>query len=195
MALSMEIPSKIHIETSRLQLRDIGMCDLDIMYALDSDPLVAEAIGGGPKSLEVVKGYIQFVNQQYVENGFGRWAIVLKETNNEVIGWAGLKIEHNVNNHDSFYDIGYRLLPKYWNQGFATEASLAVLEYGFEMLHCNKICAYAVENNPASIRVLEKIGLKHISSFQGDRCKELWMEISAEEYAAQHPKKLENTSD
>lgn len=53
------------------------------------------------------------VRQQYVDNGIGRWAVVEKESG-LFIGWAGLKIETNVNDHASFYDLGYRFLPEFW---------------------------------------------------------------------------------
>jgi [ribosomal protein S5]-alanine N-acetyltransferase len=180
----MATPSGTHIETSRLQLRNIEMNDIDVMFELDSDPQVVESIGSGVSSKEEAAKYISFVQQQYKINGFGRWAVVLKETG-EVMGWAGLKLESNVNGHDSFYDLGYRFLPRYWNQGFASEASIALLEYGFKTLKCDKICAYVEELNPASRRVCEKVGLKHVSTFQGDRCNELWLEITKEEHEQQ----------
>ena len=69
-------------------------------------------------------------------------AVELK-SNGCFIGWAGIKIEHNVNGHESFVDLGYRFLPEHWDNGYATEASSALLTFGFDILKLDKICAYA----------------------------------------------------
>ena len=53
---------------------------------------------------------IENIRQQYRTNGIGRMAVILKETG-EFTGWAGLKLERNVNGHEQFYDIGYRFIP------------------------------------------------------------------------------------
>jgi hypothetical protein len=58
------------------------------------------------------------------------------------IGWAGLKKENNVNDDKSFIDLGYRLLSKYWGQGYATEACQGLVAYGFKVLKLEKIYAY-----------------------------------------------------
>ena len=82
-----------------------------------------------PKNLEEAMKYIQIRREHYHQYGYGRWAAVEIETG-DVIGWAGLKVETNVNSHDRFNDLGYRLLPQYWNRGYATELSQALVEYG-----------------------------------------------------------------
>ena len=54
------------------------------------------------------------IRQQYIDNGIDRWAIINKETN-DFIGWTGLKfVTETTNNHINFYDLGYRLIEKYW---------------------------------------------------------------------------------
>jgi RimJ/RimL family protein N-acetyltransferase len=70
-----------------------------------------------------------------------------------VIG-LGLTREH------SRAELGYWIGKPYWNRGYATEAARAVLRYGFEVLGLNRVWAHHFARNPASGRVLEKIGMK-----------------------------------
>lgn len=59
---------------------------------------------------------IDSIRRQYIENGIGRWAVIDKESNN-FVGWSGLKlITAKINNHQNFYDLGYRLIKRYWGR-------------------------------------------------------------------------------
>lgn len=143
--------------------------------------MVQQYIGEPPENEEETLKYIHLRQQHYQQYGFGRWAAIEIETGN-VIGWAGLKVELNVNGREKFYDLGYRFLPQYWNRGYATELSHALVEYGFKTLGLDRICAYVEEEAFASRRVLEKVGLKPIETFMGQRVQEVWYELTAEEY-------------
>ena len=57
-------------------------------------------------------------------------------------------------------DLGYRFLPAYWGQGLATEASIACLNYGFDTLGLQRILGLTHPDNLASMRVLEKVGMR-----------------------------------
>ena len=58
-------------------------------------------------------------------------------------------------------ELGYWLGVPFWGNGYATEAATAVIRYGFEKLHLNRIFASHFEGNIASARVLQKIGMRH----------------------------------
>lgn len=73
------------------------------------------------------------------------------------IGFIGFEINHWANSAE----LGYWLGKPYWNRGYATEAARAMVEYGFEELELNRIQARHMEHNPASGRVMEKIGMKY----------------------------------
>ena len=105
----------LRVETTRLLLRDLVQSDSERMFQMDSDPRVYATLFGWPPptKVEECSHYIEKINQQYIDNGIGRWAVVEKESG-LVIGWAGLKVEKNVNGHESFYDLGYRFIPEYW---------------------------------------------------------------------------------
>ena len=106
---------KQHISTLRLILQDLEPTDCDRLFKMDSDPRVFATLFGvtPPTTVEESSQAIEMVRKQYVDNGIGRWAVIEKESG-LFIGWAGLKIERNVNGHDSFYDLGYRFIPEYW---------------------------------------------------------------------------------
>jgi [ribosomal protein S5]-alanine N-acetyltransferase len=169
---------KTFIETERLILRAFVLEDVDGLFALDSDPEVHRYLGNKPitekeQALETIK----YVQQQYVENGIGRWAIIEKSTNN-FIGWSGIKlVKEPVNQHVNFYDIGYRLLQKYWGQGFASESAFASLAYGFNELHLNEIYAAANVDNIGSNTILRKIGMQFVETFYYEAALQNWYKI------------------
>ena len=73
-----------------------------------------------------------------------------------VLGWCGLK-RHG----DGQVDLGYRLLRSAWGRGYATEASKACLEWGFQEAGLDTIIGRVARANTASIRVLEKVGMRY----------------------------------
>lgn len=142
------------IETNRLMLREFQEVDAPAFYALNSYPDVLKYTGDLPfQSLQETRDFIS--NYDHYKNyGFGRWAVLLKESE-ECVGWCGLKF-----NEEKTVDLGFRLLPQHWNKGYASEAALKCLEIGFKYYHLKEIVGRADKNNGASHRVLEKIGMK-----------------------------------
>ena len=149
---------KIFTETERLNLREILPTDIDGMFELHSDPEVHRFLGDQTvTSKEQTINIINFIRQQYIDYGVGRWAIIDKNTKN-FIGWTGLEfVTESINNHKNFYDLGYRLIRKYWGQGIATETAFASLEYAFGKLNADKVFARADSENIRSHKVLKKV--------------------------------------
>src|SRR5690606_24565220 len=139
---AVKIKSKIKVfsETERFILREILPTDVDKLFELDSDPEVHRYLGNSPVTgKDQIIDVINFIRQQYVDNGIGRWAIIDKKTN-DFIGWTGLKFVTDLtNNHKNYYDLGYRLIKKYWGQGIATETALASLNYAFDKLNADEV--------------------------------------------------------
>lgn len=147
---------KIIIETERLLLREITLNDKEVMLKLHGDPQVQKYTGDPLiDSIEQMEKVIKTRIKNYEKYGYGRWATFLK---NELqfIGWAGLAYLPEFNETD----LGYRFLPKYWGKGFATEASRAILTYGFEQLLLSRIIGISMKENKASINILEKVGMQ-----------------------------------
>jgi ribosomal-protein-alanine N-acetyltransferase len=141
-------------ETQRLLMREMTTDDAEYAYLLNLDPEVIQYTGD--KSFESIDDARNFLTNydHYKKYGYGRWALILKETN-EYIGWCGLKYLPEANKND----VGFRLMKKYWNKGYATEAAIKSLELGFHRFNMESIVAHADIENHASIRVLEKIGM------------------------------------
>lgn len=174
---------KIFTETERFILREILPTDIDGMFELDSDSEVHKYLGNKPViNKEQTANVIDFIRQQYIDNGIGRWAIIDKKTN-DFVGWTGLKFETDLtNNHKNYLDLGYRLIKKYWGLGIATETAKASLEYAFEKLKANEVYAMAECENDGSNKILKKVGLSLIHKFDLDGVEHYWYKIEKAEY-------------
>ena len=141
------------LETNRLLLREIVVSDASEMFALNADPEVLKYTGDEAfTSVEEAQSFIENYTD-YLKNGFERWAVVRK-TDNEILGWCGLKLHSN-----GMVDLGFRLMQKHWQKGYATEVAKACVNFGFETLALTEIVGRAEPENLASIRVLEKCGM------------------------------------
>jgi len=173
--------AKIYVETENLILRELVPYDDEGMFELDSDPLVHRHLGNIPvvKSIEESQAAIENIRKQYVERGIGRWAAIEKSSG-AFIGWSGLKLntELEFNNKINFYDIGYRLIPRYWGKGYATESAVAALDYGYTTLNLKTIVGMAEVKNLASNKILQKIGLNYIEDFLFEDVMVSWYELS-----------------
>ena len=169
---------KLILKTERLILREMLVSDAEALFEMDSNPKVHQYLWNKPlTNSSEVQSYIESVNNQYLENNIGRFVVVLKETN-ELIGWAGLKYNTEmVNNKIHFYDIGYRLNERFWGKGYASEASFAWLNYGFNVMKIKVMEAAAHSDNIASNKILLKIGLKMTEQYLEDGVYWNWYEL------------------
>jgi len=174
---------KIYVQTDRILLREIVPEDAAALFEMDADPEVHQYLGKQPlQNIEQVQDYILFVRQQYIDFGIGRWAIVDK-TSNEVVGWGGLKFRtDSVNGITNFYDVGYRLLRRYWGMGYATESARASLKYAFEVMNLEAVYAMANVENAASRHALLKSGLKITAQLTHEGIDCDWFEIRKTDY-------------
>jgi [ribosomal protein S5]-alanine N-acetyltransferase len=168
----------IKAETERLILREVTPEDLDGFYTLDSDQEVHRYLGNHPVSdREKLLEIIHFIRDQYAQHGIGRWAMVEKSTG-AFIGWTGLKyVQEPINHPTPYYDLGYRLIQKYWGQGYATESAVASLNYGFDVLQIPEIFAAADVHNAPSNRILTKLGFTKLEPFLYDDALHNWYRL------------------
>jgi len=177
---------KIITETERLIIREIVSTDVDVMLELHADPEVHIYLGNKTiTSEEEIMKAIHSLGQQYKDFGVGRWAMINKKTN-EFIGWTGIEfVRKETNNHRNFYDLGYRLLKKFWGQGFATESAFASVDYAFDQLNATEIYGMADIANDGSNKILKKVGLKFIEIFDFEGIKHNWYKLERPEYEKQ----------
>ncbi len=148
------------LETQRLLLRTFELNDAFHLLQLNSDPYVIKHTGDVPftdlsAAEQFIRGY-----DQYNSFNMGRWVVELK-LDGQFLGWCGLKYTPESNE----VDLGFRFFRKFWNRGFASESAKACLDYGFFKLGIQNIVARARKSNQASIRVLEKIGMRFLEDF------------------------------
>lgn len=152
--LFMRLP---RIETQRLVIRRITMADVGDIYEYGRDPEVARhVLWDAYQSVGEAKTYVKYVQRQYRLNEPASWGIELKATG-RLIGTIGFMWW---NQEYRSAEVGYSLSHAYWNQGLMTEALRAVVHFGFEEMNLNRIEAQHETTNPASGRVMEKIGMK-----------------------------------
>ena len=145
------------IETERLRHRILRPEDLaDLMSIVgDSEVMTYIGVDGGialsrEEAEDALTKMIAFWNQR----GFGRWAVLNKSTGH-LIGLCGLRLMDNTP------ELFYAFAKEVWGSGLATESAKACLRYGFEELGFDRIVAASRHANAASIRVMEKIGMKY----------------------------------
>lgn len=178
---------KFYIETERLILREIRDCDLNGMFELDANPRVHKYLGNTPiTSIEQAKTYIDNLKTQYIDRGIGRFAVIEKASG-AFIGWSGLKFntgeKERLGDKVDFYDIGYRLIERYWNKGYAKESAIAALHFGFNDLKLETIVGTAETENIASNKILKKIGLQYTETFAYKNVMLHWYTLKKEDYA------------
>ena len=147
------------LETLRLEFRDFVAADLDDLYRLDSDPRVMKYIADGkPASrIAVLQALARIIRYPALYPDLGVWRASRRDTG-AFVGWFSLKYAGS----SPDIEVGYRLLPQAWGQGFATEGARALVDYGFDDLDLDRIIGVTHPGNKASQRVLLKAGMADI---------------------------------
>ena len=159
---------EVFLETERLVLRRFTMEDVDLVVALDADPLVMRYISGGAPTprQEIVEDFLPAWLSYYERfTGYGFWAAQAKQTST-FLGWFHFRPPpggalDNV-------ELGYRLRQSAWGHGYATEGSRALIAKGFRELGVQRVFASTMAVNTASRRVMEKSGLRFVRLFHAD---------------------------
>ena len=147
------------IRSKRLLLRELEETDWQKVHSYASDPEVVRYMDWGPNTEEETKAFISrsISSQKEKPRREYNLAITLKREK-ELIGGCSLCVESPENKEAL---IGYCLNRQFWNKGYATETTEALLTFGFEELGLHRIFATVDPYNIASIRVLEKTGMQY----------------------------------
>jgi RimJ/RimL family protein N-acetyltransferase len=146
------------LRSARLQLRRFTPADLPLLAALNADPAVMRWLGGVMSPQQTADMLQTRILGYYAANpGLGIWATTLRD-GGECIGF------HLLNNiqGETQIQVGYRLFPRHWGKGYATEMTVALLDYGYRRLRLPRIAAITALDNHASQRVLLKSGLPRL---------------------------------
>jgi [ribosomal protein S5]-alanine N-acetyltransferase len=144
------------LETLRLDLRDLVAADYPVLRALDSDPRVMRYIGDGKPRPEAATAAMLARYLRYPERnaGLGVWLASRRDTG-ACVGLFALVYAGG----STDIEVGYRLLPRAWGHGFATEGARALVAYAFDDLGLDRVIGITHRDNAASQRVLLKAGL------------------------------------
>ena len=150
------LPATI-LQTDRLILRELSTEDIEAYCYIVNKPGVREHLTNFSNDVELEKekqkAYIKNIYHFY---GYGLWGIYTKESN-RLIGRCG--IEYKAQNQEDIYELSYLLDPDYQGQGYASEAVLATIQYGFDQLGIPRITAFVQKNNVRSQQLALRIGM------------------------------------
>lgn len=143
------------LETERLFLREMTMGDYEALNAVLGDP---EIMKHYPYSFDEarVRSWIERNINRYKDNGFGLWAVCLKETG-EMIGDCGLTLQ-NIDG-TMLPEIGYHIRKDQQRKGFAKEAAAAVRDWAFTNTEYPALYSYCKYTNEGSFKTAESIGM------------------------------------
>ncbi|MCK6440083.1 MAG: GNAT family N-acetyltransferase [Planctomycetes bacterium] len=148
---------EVLLSTARMTIRALTFDDVENLRELDSDPDVVRYVGrAGPPEREFIRQWIARITGMYsTKRGF--WALT-ERASGEFMGWIHLITREGMAANTA--EIGYRLRKKFWGRGYATESSLALMTKSFSEWNVVEVTALALAENNASIRVMEKCGLR-----------------------------------
>lgn len=171
------------ITTNRLRLRPLELTDAPDIQRLAGDREVASSTENIPHPYEdgMAERWVESSKRKFRRGELVNFAITLKSSG-DFIGAIGLRLDSENNEAE----VGYWLGKPYWGQGYATEAAVPVIELAFWELDLDRVRAFHFTRNPASGRVLEKVGM----SYKGrlNQAQEKWGEqVDLEEYEILRP--------
>lgn len=155
---------EIFLETERLLLRRFTKADVDHLFALDNDPAVMRYINGGtPTPREVIENDILpgFIHYDHQRPAYGFWAAIEKATG-DFVEWFSFRPKQNTPHE---IGLGYRFRKIAWGKGYATEGARTLIQKGFTELGAQCVVATTYEENVASRRVMEKVGMTFRRAF------------------------------
>jgi ribosomal-protein-alanine N-acetyltransferase len=159
------------IRTARLHLREFVASDFQAVHAYSSDPRVTRFLFFGPRDEESTAEYLEELLASQREQPRTRFELAVEElSSGQLIGACDLSlIESNV------VDLGYMLAAAQWGRGYATEIAVKLIDAAFLELRAQRVISTVDVNNAASIRVLEKIGMRWEAVYRRHRrAKNRW---------------------
>lgn len=154
--------------SKRLQFRNWNKNDLDAFAGMNSNVEVMQYYVN-PYSIEVSKNLLHHLKQLFENKRYTMFCVEMKGAN-EFVGFIG--VMDATFQTDPAIEIGWRLLPQFWNKGLATEGAKRCLQYAFEELYLKEIYAVTSIPNKPSERVMQKIGMKKVGEFLHPKIEE-----------------------
>jgi len=161
----------VTIRTTRLVIRELDSSDADAVQRCAGDPEVVRNLPFGPNTPDQTRRFVERVMLTQRDSPRRNYEMAISQ-NDGLIGCVRLTVRSAV---DRQGDVGYMLRRDCWGNGFMTEATRAILGFGFESLGLHRIWATCGTENVASGRVLEKIGMRREGHLLHERLvREKW---------------------
>ena len=143
------------LTTTRLRLNPVTTVDYPAIASLNADPAVQRflCLCKAPPTYEEALADLPCLLSTPAPTGGGLWCIRSRSTSD----FLGLVLLLYTDDHTEV-EFGYRLLPKFWGRGYATEAGRAVVNHAFGDLGLTALCAIIHPDNLASSTVAKKLG-------------------------------------
>lgn len=174
------------IETERLILRRFEYDDAEAVLKNWASDKEVQSLYSEPvyETMEEVGELLSRYINNYVDQNYYRWAVILKD-NNQCIGQIAYFM---VNKDNHFAEIEYCIGREFQGSGYATEAAKAVITFGFEEMNLHKVQICHKAMNEKSKRVIEKCGLTYEGTLrdfffmEGEYVDRLYYSILKKEY-------------
>lgn len=156
------------LETTRLLLRPYEPGDLAAFVSLFTDAVVMRHVDRGvlaPDEAAALFGRV--FTHVYADGAFDVWG-VFGRGGGAYAGHAELKPRRDALARAGDLEIVYLLGRECWGRGLATELASAVVAHGLEGRRAARLCATVAPGNAASIRVLEKLGMRYVEEFEDE---------------------------
>ncbi len=150
-----EIPTLV---TGRLVLRAFNLSDAPDLQRLAGDIAVADTTAAIPHPYPngAAEEWIGTHKDEFIKKKMLALAVTIKDTG-ELAGCVSIMDIDSMSNSG---ELGYWIGKDFWGKGYCTEAAGAIMEYGFENMRLNRIAARHFARNPASGKVMQKLGMK-----------------------------------
>ena len=159
--------------TPRLTLRGFRADDLDALAPIYADVAVTRYLRSGVRDRAQTAAALDAYIAEWRDHGYGIWAVVA-QGDHALLGMCGFVGKA---------ELGYIFARAAWGRGIATEAARACLQYGFERLGWGAIGAGALRENTASLRILEKLGMRREPNEYFDANGGAWFQLTRDMFA------------
>jgi [ribosomal protein S5]-alanine N-acetyltransferase len=148
------------LQTERLSLRPLTRADENTLHRISNDPLVRQYLWDDePVYAEAIRDLVQRSSHTFSDECVGQFGIRLRGSE-DLVGFCGFVRLERMDE----LELAYELVPELWGRGLATEAARACVRYAFEEAGLRRVIAGADPPNVASLRVLEKLGMKPVGN-------------------------------
>lgn len=177
--------NKYVFRSERLGFRNWDEADIGLLQEINSDPMVMEYFPS-LLTLEETTDLVRRMQQMYIAHRYCYFAVDHLDSG-RFIGFIGLCNQNYPSPFTPCVDIGWRIHKEYWGMGLATEGAYKCLDYAFNSVGLTHVRSIAPVANLKSIRVMEKIGMGYLGTFEHPKLEAFPFLVNCVCYETSHP--------